>query len=107
GKDADHGVEAGGARLESAARGREIVERRARPRAAVTRDENASTARSAEDEARPHDLRRDQHTPGAAQVLLDPRLVRIAEEVAQGRARVRNELLGLRGRRWLRGARGD
>src|SRR5262249_13665695 len=83
------------ARLESHARGGEIVERRAGPRSAVARDEHATTARAAEDEARPHDLRRDQHPSGAVQILLDRGLVGIAQEVSQCRARVRDESLRL------------
>ena len=77
----------------------QVVERRAGPNASVSRDQHGAPARSAENEARLDDLRRDQHGPRRAQVLLDPRLVRVTEEIVERDPRILHQRIGL-GRRY-------
>jgi len=68
------------------------------PLAAFLREQDGAAARTAEDEAGLDDFRRDQHRLGAADVLLQPRHFRVAQEIRERGVRLVHELLllGLR-----------
>jgi hypothetical protein len=86
--------------LEADTCGGQRIERRAGPLAGlgVPRDQHGAAARTAEDEARLDDFRRDQHALGAAEILLDPGHVGVANEIRERRIGRADQilLLGLR-----------